>query len=187
MSRVIMCEFCGERPMKWGGLCSAHAEQRRLGKELHPVVRRFFGTPEEVLRHYSHGDDSGCLLWSGPKNDAGYGTCRYGLAHRAAYRVWVGPIPEGLYVLHHCDVPACIEPSHLYVGTQADNMRDMAERGRRRNRPMPGESNPAAKLTEAQVRAIRADPRPQRAIAADYGISQATVSLIVRREKWAHL
>lgn len=185
MPRVVMCSHCGERPVKSNGLCSAHAEQRRTGKELRPVKRRFWGTPEETLLHYTERDEvSGCLVWIGGLNDQGYGACTYGLAHRASYRTWVGPIPEGLYVLHHCDNPPCVEPTHLYAGTQADNMRDMDSRDRRRCLPRPGEANPAAKLTEAQVLAIRADTRPQRAIAKDYGITQAQVSRIVRREVW---
>lgn len=175
--------------MKSNGLCSAHAEQRRTGQELRPVKRRFWGTPLETLDHYSaRNRETGCLEWTGGVNDAGYGTCTYGLAHRVAYEEWVGSIPEGLYVLHHCDNPPCIEPTHLYAGTQADNMRDMYERGRSAPAiPKPGSLNPAAKLTEEQVLAIRADTRPQRVIASDYGITQAAVSLIVTRKKWSHI
>jgi hypothetical protein len=161
----------------------------RLGKELRPLGRRrLWWNPESVLIDYSKRDaETGCLIWTAVKNQAGYGLCTLGLAHRVSYRTWVGPIPEGLYVLHHCDNPPCIEPTHLYAGTQADNMRDMYARDRQRHSPRPGEANPAAKLTEAQVLAIRADTRPQRAIAKDYRITQAMVSLIKRREKWTHL
>jgi hypothetical protein len=80
-------------------------------------------------------DGSGCHLWTGARNIWGYGrhkingkTCA---AHRTAWELVNGSVPVGLLVLHHCDNPRCVNPAHLYVGTQADNMRDMMARGRR--------------------------------------------------------
>ena len=77
---------------------------------------------------------SGCWEWDGYKNSAGYGVLSYQsqmyLAHRLAYETWIGPIPDGLLVCHTCDNPPCINPDHLYVGTQQDNMKDMAKRKR---------------------------------------------------------
>jgi hypothetical protein len=97
-------------------------------------------------------------------------------------------------VLHHCDNPPCVNPAHLYLGGYSENARDRSARRRgRENRPENrGEQSPRAKLTEAQVRAIvvelqRLPRRSQASIAADFGIKQAQVSRIMRREAWAHL
>ncbi len=82
---------------------------------------------------------SSCWLWEGARNTDGYGylmvSGRYERVHREAYRVWIGPIPEGLSVLHHCDTPPCYNPDHLFVGTQADNMRDAMLKGRKVRNP----------------------------------------------------
>lgn len=77
---------------------------------------------------------SGCWLWTGSKNDWGYGTLRFDggvrYAHRLAREVLVGPIPDGLFILHRCDTPACVNPAHLGVGTQGENLQECVDRGR---------------------------------------------------------
>lgn len=91
--------------------------------------------PENFWRHVQRGE--GCWLWTGHINHArgGYGTVRYGKeyyrAHRLAWKLTFGEIPDGVSVLHHCDTPACCRPNHLFLGTQRDNMRDCAEKGRK--------------------------------------------------------
>ena len=75
-----------------------------------------------------------CWEWTATKNPDGYGLIklegRMESAHRLVYRLKNGPIPKGLYVLHRCDVPRCVNPKHLFLGTQADNVRDMFRKGR---------------------------------------------------------
>ena len=95
------------------------------------------------------GAESGCYLWTGSKNQSGYGTAKYRgksiRAHQLSYIINVGPIPTGMYVLHRCDNRLCVNPGHLFIGTHADNMRDMAAKGRRYHKgrkplpPLPGE------------------------------------------------
>lgn len=91
------------------------------------VGRRFWAKVEK---------GPGCWLWTGAKNSRGYGQTASGLkgksklAHRASYEHFYGPIPDGLYVLHRCDVPHCVNPQHLFVGTAADNMQDAVRKGR---------------------------------------------------------
>ena len=118
--------------------------------------------------------------------------CLFGyvvLAHRAAWEITYGPIPEGKVVRHVCDNPRCVRPEHLELGTQSDNIKDAWDRGRRLPSPLRGEKNPAAKVTNAEAEAIRAlyaaGTISQREIGELYGIVQSTVSLIVRKKKWA--
>lgn len=114
-------------------------------------------TPEERLELYvPHRPESDCWLWTGPMCANGYGEFRWndGVerrrvgAHVAAFRLLVGPVPAGGQVNHQCDVRQCCNPGHLYVGDQAQNMRDMSERSRG--------SRAKAKVTVGQVREIRA-------------------------------
>jgi hypothetical protein len=134
---------------------------------------------------------SGCWLWTRAKNAKGYGIFYGGLVHRAAYSRFVGPIPDGQYVLHKCDNRACCNPAHLYTGTQKDNMRDMYERGRQpRNYQPPGEKHSMAKLTEADaldvIRRVKLGERKSE-IAALYGVGGTQVHRIATGQRWAHL
>lgn len=128
---------------------------------------------------------SDCVLWEKARS-RGYGVVSVGgkmlRAHRYAYELEHGPIPDGMVVMHLCDNPACINVDHLRVGTQADNMRDRDRKGR--GHDTTGEGNGNHKLTERQVAAIREDGRTQRVIAAEYGITQPTVSDIKRGKSW---
>jgi hypothetical protein len=107
-----------------------------------------------------------CWLWTGAKHNFGYGCFFYEgknlKAHQYAYIKYIGEIPEGQLIRHKCDIPACCNPAHLEIGTQADNIRDCIERGRYKAcsfKPgdMAGENNTKAVLTWEIVRQIRAD------------------------------
>ncbi|MEL6237055.1 MAG: HNH endonuclease, partial [Pseudomonadota bacterium] len=112
-------------------------------------------------------------------------------AHRVAYELYVGPIPEGMHVCHTCDVRACVNPSHLFLGTHAENMHDMAKKGRRKGIcGQRGEQHGSCRLNAEQVLAIREAAKRgvrQGDIAVHFGISQPTVSDIVRGKRWRHL
>ena len=103
--------------------------------------------------------DSGCIVWRGCVAGRGYGVigsanCQV-YAHRAAWLVHRGPIPESMCVLHRCDNPPCINPDHLWLGAHKDNSRDAAAKGRLGNNKTHGEDRPQAKLTGDDVSAIR--------------------------------
>lgn len=149
-------------------------------------------------RRYIPEPMSGCHLWLRYLNSAGYGQTRIGgragrniLAHRLAWQMFRGPIPEGLGVLHSCDNPCCVNPDHLFVGDQADNMEDMSRKGRwgpPRNLPTgAAHSRAMAKLSADDVRAIRADSRIHKLIAAQYGVSQGSISRVQARKSFSHI
>jgi HNH endonuclease len=136
-------------------------------------------------------DSRGCIHWIGARHKRGYGNINIGnrvtkLSHRVIYEMLVGPIPKGLLVCHHCDTPSCVNPNHLFIGTQVDNMADMDAKGRRI--VLRGERN-RAKLKEQDIRDIRAlaHSMPQIAIADRYGVSQTHISRIVRGISWDHV
>jgi len=135
--------------------------------------------------------ESGCWLWTGATGGIGEGYGKIwvngGLssAHRISYELHIGPIPDGLCCLHKCDVSFCVNPSHLFLGTNADNSMDMSKKGRCAD--TRGELNGSAKLTDAEVISIRSDQRSERVIARDYEISSRSIGGIKRRERWSHL
>ena len=136
-----------------------------------------------------------CWRWLGSKTSDGYGRF-YIEGHRSMFLVhrvmWVesgGKLKGSDCVLHKCDNPSCVNPTHLFVGTLSDNMRDMVEK--RRNNPQRGESNGAAKININEVRQIRRMAKDrtitQSRIADMFGITQVTVSGIHKRKIWRHL
>lgn len=149
--------------------------------------------------------ESGCLLWIGDVTVSGYGTInlsrkggkprRRELAHRASIELaYCAPIPPGLQACHKCDVPRCVNPDHLFLGTHADNMRDMKRKGR--SGLLPGAlirtggrlvHYSVAKFTDDQVRAIRRDRRSQPVIAEAYGVTQAAISYIQLGKSYSHI
>jgi hypothetical protein len=120
-------------------------------------------------------DVSGCHLWTGARNVWGYGRLHVGgkmlAAHRVAWELANGPIPDGMWVLHHCDVRDCVNPAHLYLGTHRQNVRDMIERGR----------HPSARHFPRADSRIEIRLTPERRqelseLAAEIGISTADIA-----------
>lgn len=146
-------------------------------------------TLEERLEHYTNRTAGGCWKWTGQLDAWGYGRLKWrgrkALAHRLSWESTRGPVPIGLWVLHRCDTPDCINPMHLFLGTEADNRADMFAKGRQGG--PRGRANIHAKLTEDQVRAIRSDIRLHSEIAAEYGVGESAVRKIRNRESWRHL
>ena len=152
-----------------------------------------------VWSKVTRGKPSECWLWHGAKNERGYGIISNAgkrstgntKAHRAAWESTHGPIPPGLFCCHSCHVPACCNPNHLFLGTQAANMADARAKGRVPPPPIRyGSDNNKSKLTASQVREIRsrlADGEGQTALGREFGVSQAAVWYILHRRNWAHL
>jgi hypothetical protein len=107
--------------------------------------------------------------------------------HRYIYETLFGLIPKGMCVCHSCDNRKCINPEHLWLGTIADNNKDMYNKGRNSNGDQKGESNSRSKLTNKQVLAIREDTRPRRVIAKEYHVSISSIDKIKTKETWSHI
>lgn len=129
---------------------------------------------------YTVNPSTGCWEWRGAKNPRGYGKLTVNMktvsAHRYSWLTFRGPIPDGQHVLHRCDNRGCVNPEHLFLGTHADNMQDMA--GKTRGKPR-GKAQLSAS-DASQVRALWAAGMYQREIAKQFGVTQSNVSAIVR-------
>lgn len=147
---------------------------------------------DRLLENSSINMEYGCMEWIAGKDRGGYGIIKFAnkntRAHRAAYELWIGQIPEGMCVLHKCDNPSCINPEHLFLGTQQDNMIDMSNKGRSVPAICNGENNGRAKLTEGQVIQIRAiTGLTHREISDMFGIKRGSVTNIRLGKTWKHL
>ena len=138
------------------------------------------------------GEPGECWLWTAGLRHGGYGQFRWDTgttmqAHRVAFELTHGPIPDGQVVRHKCDVPGCCNPAHLELGTTADNNRDRDERGR----GAKGGARGHARLTDEQVVEIRARYAAGgvslRVLPMDYPLSSVVIGKIVRGETWKHV
>lgn len=149
--------------------------------------------PERLWSKVAKGD--GCWEWLGKRHESGYGLLRapksgHLRAHRVSWEIHNGTIPEGMVVCHVCDNPPCVRPDHLFLGTRGDNAADMRAKGRGRGPRLVGSTNPFAKASEAQVRAmrhLRGNGWTYPAIAAHLGLSVALVSQACSGRTWRHV
>jgi hypothetical protein len=176
-----------------------------MPKKVTPAHTRFWDKVKKT--------DS-CWLWIGAKTKSGYGMIIMGRgksvsAHRISYEMHYGVIPSGLYVCHHCDNPSCVNPNHLFAGTNSDNILDAVKKGRHGSATHPeqiqrggehssrrrpecrprGESHALAKLTEKEVISIRSlrGKVPRKEIATAFSVSEANIKAILARHTWRHI
>jgi hypothetical protein len=163
--------------------------KKHRGPQVRPIIDRL----TEKL------DKSGdCWIWTGYRNDDGYGEMNVARGkkkkvHRVMWEQSFGPIPEGMCVCHRCDIPACCNPVHLFLGTHAENMQDMVRKGRKVTpvafilSKAKGERNAKAKLTAAAVRSIRNSSQTTKELAQSFGVSTASICNVISRRTWRHL
>lgn len=192
MASSVICsvENCN-KPAEKRGFCGMHYRRwHRHGDPCHPSRN---GPLAERFWSYVQKTDA-CWLWIGKtKTPGGYGRIkatnnRSVVAHRLSWTLHYGSIPDGLDVCHRCDNPPCVRPDHLFLGTHAENMRDMLRKGR--GNPPKGEKNHLHQLTDALVRRIRAEHASGgsfRALARKYHVNPRTVKLAVQRDTWKHV
>lgn len=125
-----------------------------------------------------------CKIWNGSKSKRGYGFDGHKSAHALAWERKHGPIPVGLIVCHKCDNPPCVNVDHLFIGTDADNIRDAKIKGRYR-----GENNGRAKLTADQVLEIRSlgNKLSLTELAKRFSVNRGTLHNILHRKNWKHI
>lgn len=132
-----------------------------------------------------------CWLWKGAINGAGYGTMSLNgkpvFTHRLSWELFRSEPIGDKFVLHICDVKTCVNPSHLFSGSQADNIADMIRKGRKRSVGAKGTKHHKCRLTEDQVRSIRASDQKWADIAKQFGVSVGNVAMIRGRKSWRHL
>ena len=157
-----------------------------MAREQKPVIERLLA--KTLIDDID--DINYCWFWIGGKDSDGYGLMdvdgKVKGAHRVSYEYFRGDIPEGMCVLHACDVPSCVNPAHLFVGTQQDNMDDKVAKGRGNT----GEKHGLSKLTEddvLRIRAASAGGEGQCSIAKRFSGDQSNISRIVSRKRWKHL
>jgi hypothetical protein len=147
-------------------------------------------TQERIEAKVLRIPEAGCWVWMGSTQVRGYGEIisnnRKHLAHRASYEAFEGKIPKGMYVCHACDNVACVNPNHLFLGTQKQNLQDMASKGR----STWGEKNPMAKLTEEQVKEIKqgfAVGKTDTELAKQFNMSRQGINNIRNNKLWSYI
>lgn len=172
-----------------------YAGRKPGAKDLVPRKQRPRVPTNELF--WRHVDKSGgCWIWTGGKNDDGYGlmNVRLGVnkwAPRLAHRLsaqFAGMHIDGISVLHRCDNPPCVNPGHLFLGTREDNVADMDRKGRRGS--LKGSAHGNSKLTDEQVieiRRLRASGSRGIDLARRFGVSPSAIVWITKRKQWTHI
>src|SRR5690349_8818159 len=189
--RVQECDH----PVVAKGLCDAHYRRMKKGKPLDSPVRKVFrGSIAERLAEYTdRRGDGECWPWTRGRDKDGYGEISMGGSskHRRAHVVaWElannRVVPDGHCVLHTCDNPPCVNPGHLFLGTNLDNIWDRNNKERQAR----GEKSSRAKLTEHKVLCIRRAYKRGESIsvlAAEYGVTYNAIRSIIKRKTWTHI
>jgi hypothetical protein len=150
-------------------------------------VTSLFISKERIENKVERIPEGGCWVWMGTTTVRGYGQLikdtKKLSAHRASYEAFVGPIPKGINVCHTCDNVSCVNPNHLFLGTQKQNLQDMARKGRSTR----GEKNARSKLSEEQVNQIRMMDGTCSFISKIFNVSSSAISAIKLKKRWAYV
>lgn len=185
----------------------AHCEKDVFARGFcthHYYANRKYGDPHKIVQKQHHGltlserffryvkKTDGCWRWLSYTDPQGYGRINYGgkpmLASRVSYLVHFGEIPEGMMVCHKCDNPSCVNPDHLFIGTQADNVADMERKGRARKVAVSGPDHHNAKLNEDAVREIRnSNGVSDIELGKRFNVSASSIYAVRTGKTWRHI
>lgn len=175
------------------GVSQCHVTAIRAGKVWKYVYARVILGQNPVAstkrcrpfeKCYEVDSKTGCWMWTGSVDHGGYGVSfPNGRAHRESYERHIGPIPAGMVICHRCDTPRCVNPSHLFAGTSAENTADSVAKGRNAK----GTRTACAKLKESDIPLIRNDKRTTTELGRIYGVTPRIISLVKRRLAWRHV
>lgn len=178
----VLCGYCGAVVERHGAkFCDSACYRQKQRSQ--PIEQRFWSKVQKT---------AGCWLWTAAKTTMGYGqfsVTKDGVstpkgAHVVAWELANGPVLDGLFVLHRCDVPTCVRPDHLFLGTHEINMQDAAEKGRLHT---PRPSRQRLSVTQVhEIRSLVASGEPQFRVAERFGISETCVSLIMHGKRRQH-
>lgn len=171
------------------GICPQSALSR--ARENFDVMKRnTIAGIRQTFRDRVIQKTNGCWDWNGtPMQIWGYGRIKINgrphKAHRLSYQLFVGDIPDGMLVCHKCDRPICVNPDHLFLGTDLDNQRDCCRKGRHARRE--GEKHPLAKLSEKDVIFIRGSAESNTQLAIRFKVAKNTIRAARLRATWGHV
>lgn len=186
---MAQCKYKNcERKSRAHGYCPKHYDRFRRTGTAEPGPKAAGSLESRFWRKVDKSGD--CWIWTGAKMKSGYGRLRTGgvgsdvwNAHRVSYHINKGEIPDGLFVLHKCDNPSCVNPDHLFLGDHDENMRDKARKGRG-----AGENHPRSQLTDKQAREIKfAKGKTHQELADQYGVGKMLVRDIRANRRWQHI
>jgi hypothetical protein len=188
MQVVIKCETCAKEFHPWQG---RETTTRTCSRQCNGAVSSKMNSNQASDFEANFEKTEGCWEWKTTLPSSRYPRFmlryKHNQAHRFSYEYYKGPIPDGLMVCHSCDNRHCVNPEHLWLGTQADNLADMAAKGRgHKLPPLHSEAHPLSKITKETALAIRSDARIAKDIAADYGVSKSLVWGIKKGTHWKY-
>jgi predicted nucleic acid-binding Zn ribbon protein len=186
--RTFICPVCQKSYQR----DTKHKNSFYCSKKCFGVIaaERKRNTEENFWLHVDKNGSNGCWIWKGRTDSWGYGRLtwhtEHKAAHRLAYELTFGPIPNNLLCCHHCDNPKCVNPYHIFLGTDADNMADKKSKGREVH--PRGENHPSAKLTFSQVQEIRemyaTGLYSYLDIAHKFSVAKSTIGMLIREVSW---
>lgn len=171
------------------GLCGKHYTRKKKGQIL-DEKSVYQLTDFEKLQKKFIVADNGCWEWKFPRKDNNRANTFFykgkpQIAYRASWQISNGDIPKGMCVLHRCDNGLCVNPDHLFLGTNMDNRNDMLSKGR--EKVLRGESLKHAILTEKQVSDIKSSPLNGNRLSKIYGVHRRTIYDILDGKTWNHV
>jgi hypothetical protein len=192
-SRPFLCACCGTSFTRSYHISNKRAENPQYcSRECAANKRKPTPMKDRFWSKVRVGSERECWPWQGAIREGGYGwfnpvVSRSTNAHRVAYMLTKGEIPRNLFVCHSGDPPPCCNPAHLWLGTSAENTKDMDRKGRRRIRSLFGEDHQRSKLTESDVRAILSSPANGKTLSKEYGVSSTQIYNIKHGRAWPHI